>query len=409
MAYFVNKTDGTAILVLDGTKDTTSTSLTLIGRLATNYGEVQNENFLHLLENFALASPPANPITGQLWYDSGINSLKVRRNDLSWEEIGTNLENTVYLASNLHIGSNTLQVLNVGGNITITNTVNNKNISFRANVAGSITDVLTVNGINGLITVAADPQINLGVATKNYVDGVESNITLLLNDINNNISAINSNVLQVNSNLANTSSNLSSLSSNVSSGTGSVNAQSLLLSGNTIISTSGVGNIVVDFTTPQGLTFISAYGTGAANLVTISGQWELGPGATLNSTYADLAEFYASDDDYVPGTVLIFGGEQELTTTTNENDTRVAGVVSTNPAYIMNSELDKQKVCIALQGIVRCKVIGPINKGDLLTTASIAGYAKKTNDPKIGTIIGKSLENNNTQGPCMVEIAAGRS
>lgn len=409
MAYYVNKTDGTAILVLDGTKDITSTSLTLIGRLATNYGEVQNENFLHLLENFALASQPSNPITGQLWFDSGINSLKVRRNDLTWEEVGSNLENTLYLASNLHISANTLEILSVNGNVSITNRINNKNLIFRSNVAGTFTDVLSINGSNGLITVSGNPNTNLGIATKNYVDTLETNITSVITSINSNIVSLNTNIALVNSNLSNTASNLSSLSSNVTSGSGNVNAQSLQISGNTIISASGTGNTVVNFFTPEGLKFISAYGTSSANLVTVFGQWVLGSGATLNSSYADLAEYYASDYDYEPGTVLIFAGSEEVTTTNIENDTRLAGVVSTHPAYKMNVELDKEKVCIALQGRVPCKVIGPVNKGDLLTTAIIAGFATKAQNPVIGAIIGKSLESNTTQGPCVVEISVSRA
>ena len=73
MAYYVNKTDGTSILVLDGTKDTTSTSITLFGRLVQNYGDQQNENFVHMLENFAFTSEPAHPTTGQLWFDTNTN------------------------------------------------------------------------------------------------------------------------------------------------------------------------------------------------------------------------------------------------------------------------------------------------------------------------------------------------
>jgi hypothetical protein len=78
MAYIVNKYNGVPIAtVQDGTTDGT-TDLTFIGKNYPGYGEVQNENFLHLLENFAnpTGSPPTRPIEGQLWYDSTTKTLK---------------------------------------------------------------------------------------------------------------------------------------------------------------------------------------------------------------------------------------------------------------------------------------------------------------------------------------------
>lgn len=77
MAYTINKTDGTELTVLqDATVDTT-TSLTLVGRNYIGYGEIQNENFLFLLENFSNNAPPATPIKGQLWFDTTTNQLKI--------------------------------------------------------------------------------------------------------------------------------------------------------------------------------------------------------------------------------------------------------------------------------------------------------------------------------------------
>jgi hypothetical protein len=408
MAYYVNKTDGTAILLLDGTKDTTSTSITLIGRLATNYGEVQNENFVRMLENFAYENPPSNPIRGQLWFDTVSSTVKVRLADTTWVEVGSNLQGNLNLTSNLSIGANTLQILSESGNVRVTNLANNKSLTFRTNVAGTITNALTINGNTGLVTVAGNPDTNLGIATKNYVDILETNISAIIAGINSNIANTNANVASVNSNLATTNSNLGSLSSNVSNGVGDINTNSLKIKGNTIITVSGAGNTVVNFQTPEGFTFLSSYGTTPTNNTTVYGQWTLAAGATLNSSYADLAEYYASDYEYEAGTVVVFGGEKEVTISTNANDTAVAGIVSTAPAYIMNTDLDTEKVCVALQGRVPCKVVGPIAKGDLVTTATLAGYAIKATEPKIGTIIGKSLENNTTQGPCIVQIAVGR-
>jgi hypothetical protein len=149
--------------------------------------------------------------------------------------------------------------------------------------------------------------------------------------------------------------------------------------------------------------------TGAAGVTgTITGNWGLSAGSQLSATYADLAEYYSSDQEYEPGTVLIFGGEFEVTRTNIFGDSRAAGVVTTNPAYILNSELQGTKVCIALQGRVPVKVVGKVSKGDLITTAGVPGYGCKAIDPKIGTIIGKAIEDKVDPGMGIVEVAIGR-
>jgi hypothetical protein len=77
MAYIINKFSGAELLVLDdGTVDTT-TSLKLVGRNYVGYGEIQNENFVYLLENFASENPPTTPIVGQTWFDTDVNRLNV--------------------------------------------------------------------------------------------------------------------------------------------------------------------------------------------------------------------------------------------------------------------------------------------------------------------------------------------
>ena len=141
---------------------------------------------------------------------------------------------------------------------------------------------------------------------------------------------------------------------------------------------------------------------------TIMGAWSLVGASTLTATYADLAEFYEGDQMYEPGTVLVFGGDKEVTTTTTMSDTRSAGVVTTNPAYVMNGEQTGIKVCIALAGRVPVKVIGRVKKGDMLTTSATAGYAVKANDPKLGSIIGKALEDKDYGEAGVIQVAIGR-
>ena len=129
-------------------------------------------------------------------------------------------------------------------------------------------------------------------------------------------------------------------------------------------------------------------------------------GRATSAEYADLAENYVADNLYEPGTVLAFGGEFEVTLA--EDETRaVAGIVSTNPAYLMNSECKgKYVTALALEGRVPCKVRGKIRKGDLLTSGG-NGYARPSMDPKIGTIVGKALEDfDGTEG--IIEVVVSK-
>ena len=130
-------------------------------------------------------------------------------------------------------------------------------------------------------------------------------------------------------------------------------------------------------------------------------------GTATTAQYADLAENYVADREYEPGTVLEIGGEYEVTLAQPETN-KIAGIVSTNPAYLMNALCaGNNVVAVALQGRVPCKVTGKINKGDMLVSAG-NGLAKSTNQPQFGNIVGKSLENfDGIEG--IIEVLVGRN
>lgn len=129
-------------------------------------------------------------------------------------------------------------------------------------------------------------------------------------------------------------------------------------------------------------------------------------GTATSARYADLAENYTADNQYEYGTVLEFGGSFEVTIAGDETP-RIAGIVSKNPAYLMNSELAGKFVLpLALQGRVYCKVKGTIKQGDMLVSAG-AGFAKAKLHPEMGTVIGKSLQNSNSDIG-IIEVVVGR-
>jgi hypothetical protein len=155
----------------------------------------------------------------------------------------------------------------------------------------------------------------------------------------------------------------------------------------------------------------TAITTGAAATAgTITGNWSLGTGSRLQATYADLAEYYEGDREYEVGTVLVFGGDKELTVSNTKEDHRIAGVVTNTAGYIMNSECSGVKVLIALQGRVPVKVVGKIEKGDLLVTSNIQGVAISVKgNARVGTVIGKALENYDSDHIGTIEVAVGRT
>jgi hypothetical protein len=153
--------------------------------------------------------------------------------------------------------------------------------------------------------------------------------------------------------------------------------------------------------------------TGASGTAgTVTGNWSLSAGSKFQATYsADLAEYYTADKKYPAGTVLVFGGEEETTVSDKKNDTRVAGVVSENPAYTMNAHLENQdnSVCVALQGRVPCRVVGKIQKGDLIVTSGIPGVATASSgDARVGSVIGKALANYDSDHIGTIEVVVGR-
>ena len=123
--------------------------------------------------------------------------------------------------------------------------------------------------------------------------------------------------------------------------------------------------------------------------------------------YADLAEVYEADTDYVPGTVVSFGGSKEVSISTQYADPAVAGVISANPSYLMNNGLTADhRAVVALTGRVPTSVTGTVYKGSMMVSAG-NGRACACSTPAMGTVIGKALENFDGESG-IIEIVVGR-
>ena len=137
-------------------------------------------------------------------------------------------------------------------------------------------------------------------------------------------------------------------------------------------------------------------------------------GTATYAKYADLAERYAADATYEEGTVVAFGGEAEVTSAQGYGSTKIAGVVSTKPAFAMNEAAGNSEThpFIALQGRVPCKVVGTVSKGDILVASEISGTAtvwlEDSVDPRMTAYIGIAIEDKNTDGEGYVEVKVGK-
>ena len=147
---------------------------------------------------------------------------------------------------------------------------------------------------------------------------------------------------------------------------------------------------------------------GSSTTGTIEGRWSLTSGSRFEATYADLAEYYEGDAEYAVGTVLIFGGDKEVTQSTEHRSTKVAGVVSDQSAYTMNDGCPGIKTLTALQGKVPINVIGEVHKGDMLVASAIPGYAVVDNNPKVGSVIGKAISTKDDTERGIVHAVVGR-
>lgn len=304
LTYSGNQTGNTIITVPDGSTAGIG-NITLPGRNFNGYGQPVDQSLLSMLENFASATGgPTQPITGQLWYDTSVSSLKYNiSNDAT--------ANWAIVPSVSSDGNLTL------GNATIT-----------GNLVVNPPGVITGNG-SGINSLNAS---NLSTGTVP--------VARLSGTYNINI-------------------------------TGNV-------SGNVISSTLTTGS--------------------SALPGTVTGQWTLSPGSRLNATYADLAERHHADGVYSRGTVMKVGGNNEVTAASVGD--QVLGVVSTEYAYLMNSEAGTADThpAVAYVGRVPVRIIGPITKHESIVP-TLGGCARAA---RAEHGFGWALETNTDEGEKLV-------
>lgn len=477
MAYTINKTSGAVLTTIaDGTIDTT-TGLTLIGKNYSGYGELQNENLVKLLENFASSSQPTSPLSGQLWWDSTNGLLKVytgstfkvisgstasasqptgsTTGDLWWDT--TNSQLKVYNGSSYTlIGPSFTAGTGTSGALvdTVVDSLGSSHVVVKFFVNESLVSILSKDSsftpqsaIGGFATV--NPGMQLSTAISGAVfKGTATNADLLdslsssqfirsdanatttgtlgvTNDTGLTVGSDNDIRLSVTGSDAYISNQTSDgdIFIRVLKSVGGVTS-ALTIDGATAAvtvaatPTASDNSLKVATTAYVDTNTIYRNGTNSITgtiLPNANVTHNLGSATfrfnsiycnTLNGTslaalYADLAERFASDNVYEPGTVVALGGPEEITAVADELSESVFGVISSRAAYLMNSQAgdDDTHPAVAMTGRVPVKVTGRIAKGDRLVSAG-NGIARAAGPGEANSFntIGRSLEIKNSDG-----------
>ena len=418
MPYIVTTTSGTAIATIpDNTVNTTTTSITLVGKNYAGYGAFLNENYVKMLENFSNSIAPTAPLTGQLWYDSTNTLLKVWTGG-QWKQMHSSAaQNTAPqnpITGDLWWDTTNLVLKVWGGStwVTIgpgTGSGSTTGSGAGASTTGAIADTIVDSGSlshsviklsvanQTIAIVSKDAVFTPGTAIPGFTT-IQPGINLInttgYNFTGNATNALTVNNISSNSFLTNTGDQTLSYKLTVNKlqtgsdllvdPSGASEVQIFSNGGtykdlNLYVNKSGVQTKAIGITAATAAVVfnnsisVNSSGTAIVNSGT-SGQGNIGAtGATFNTVfakattavYADLAEIYATDKEYAVGTVVKIGGTAEVTAATYGD--RAIGVISANPAFLMNNTAEGQPV--ALKGRVPVKVQGTVKKGDKLIPA----------------------------------------
>jgi len=285
-------------------------------------------------------------------------------------------------ATGIQNGTSNVKVPSSGGNVTV-NVGGTSNVVVYATTGEYVTGLVSVTG-----TITAGNLVTGGLisATGNITGG---NITL--DSALGNISAHDISL----GGIVSATGNITGGNITLNTTTGNIEAHDLTLGGNANITG---GNLTVGTGTVSIGALVNNNANGVGNIGTSSKYFNTVFAKATSAQYADLAENYTADAEYAPGTVVVFGGEQEITISTEVADERVAGAISTEPAHLMNS--GQAGLPVALRGRVPVKLIGAVTKGDGLVTSSTAGYAQSVGRSRLygQAVFAKALETDLADG-----------
>jgi hypothetical protein len=444
MSYTINLTDGTIFAVVaDGTINSDSSQI-LVGKNYAGYGEFLNENFIRSLENAANTTAPGAPLTGQLWYDKTNNVMKVY-NGTTFKVISAATASTSQPSSNVagdlwfDTTNDQLKVYNGSSFITIgpaftsgegtsgaivttiTDNVASDHVVVQMYVNNVIVSIFSkdatftpASAISGFATIG--PGLNMSTTVSNAVfNGTATNADTL--DTLNSTSFMRSDAATSNNTSISVLSDTGLYVGADSDGRLFVSGTDVYVSnqtsdGDTIfqVNDGGVTTTVIQIdgaTASVGVRDITnLQADGVGNIGTSTTGFNTVHAKATSAQYADMAERFHADAEYTPGTIVELGGVNEITLCVEELSNKVFGVVSTQPAYLMNGNAGSNATHppIAMSGRVPVNVMGFVTKGDRLVSAG-NGTARAANLDEITSfnVIGRALESKTDEGIGSIE------
>ena len=354
------------------------------------------------------ANAAGNIIMGNLNVTGLTSSANISAPYLLGNIIGNVTGNLTVAGSNTFVVFNDSGVANSTSGFTFDKATNAVVVSGNASAANiSTAGILTVTG-NATIT---------GNVSGNYILGNGACLTGVITSVANinngtskvEIAAANANVAVTVANTANVavfSSTQLAVTGNITA-TGNISALNLNTTADANVQNALIQNVLYLNFAGNASAIINGAANGVGNIGSTGNRFNTVFAKATSAEYADLAENYLADHDYAPGTVVSFGGPAEITISTKPNDAKIAGVISTNPAFNMNTGLQGDcVVAVALAGRVPCLVTGTVEIGDMMVSAG-NGRACACSTPLIGTVLGKALANS-SGNDSIIEIVVGR-
>lgn len=353
MAYIINRfklnNQEAITAVQDGTVNYTL-DIGLVGKNYAGYGEVQNETFVHMLEHFAGDTPPAKAITGQIWYDNAKQTLRyctgIVNNNRVWKPSGVDVSTTEpQFATIGHLWLNdTTGVLNLRTIVDMTEggdkVVDWVSIGPDSVVLGEVTRAVSLR-----VPSTLDPLEGPSVVAITVEDSPMAVFSRV-----NFIPAVTSEVI--------TNDQYPSVKKGINiakDGSLSFAGWDIYEEGNNLVFDHAYDPMIdAPALIPSNSNF---------TLGTDTDVWDRVYATALEAEYADLAEKYLPDLKYEVGTVVMIGGDKEITACMSGK--KAIGAISAKPALMMNKNL-KGGQYVALKGRIPVKVDGPVQKGDEL-------------------------------------------
>lgn len=443
MATNIIKYDGTILASIpDYTVDSTTSSMILIGKNVVGYGSYVQSNLVRLMENFAGDSYPINPLIGQIWFrknttDSSGNTQVLNRLRYYTNDLTKSTDGWIQIADQTDISYLQSEIDSINGDLTKINgqiaTINGQIITIQGdiqNIENEISQMgskflpLTGGSMTGSIIMSNSTALQL-----DGISGTNRAINITTGNVQRWMVSGNSDAETGGNNGTNYLIQRYSDAGVLIDTPFQINRVDGVVYMNDVVIRNSlkVGNedaasedwVNSNFVrkqnpSPDTNTYSGDLGSPTSKYSNIYANYFYG--TSIQTEYADIAERYEADDIYSYGTIVKIGGEKEITTTVKKYDTKVFGVISKNPAFIMNNDAGDLETHppVVLAGRSPVKVIGKIEKGDFIITSDIPGVGISYEQSGIQTeinslaIVGRSLSNYDSTEIGLVECFIGK-